>query len=440
MMRLTLLISALSLPAFAGDLITLNNGDHFTGKISGLSDGVIELISPHSETPLSIMSEELRELSFEPAPAGDTKNHRHLVNLRNGDSIPGDVSALDDQKLTLHTWYAGDLAISRSLIQSVFFEAAPQRLIYEGPDAITNWQQDDNWRTNDDSFSSNGRGSLSRDLELPEDFIVSFDLAWKSTPSFRFHFCTESNIGSDNKDGFYLSLTSQGFVLNRMIPDDGSGKPRIQGLSGPNIRADEFKGNRVIVELRVARSQKVTYLYLNGNYAGQYTDPGADSPSGNRLIFESRNSTRRQYAVRSIEVREWDAVTRRLNREKQLEEESDTLATDEGDLFTGQIHSRKVVDDRAVYQMKIPLSDRPVMIPENRCSVLYFTEAEVTDPVASPYELALATGGSLSLSGITLGKKEMTAKHPWLGELTLDRRILREMKNSNKSSKKKSKK
>ncbi|MGC6581917.1 MAG: hypothetical protein ACON4K_06285 [Akkermansiaceae bacterium] len=436
MMRALWLISAFSLPAFAGDIITLRNGDFFTGKISSLSDGVIQLESPHSEKPLSILSEDLQELTFEPAPKSDSPDHRHLVHLRNGDSIPGDVSALDDQAITLNTWFAGDLMIPRNLIQSVFFEAAPQRLIFSGPDALTNWEQDDGWSTSDDSFRSSGRGSLSRDFNLPEDYIVSFDLVWKNTPSFRFHFSTEASTGSDNKDGYSIYLTSQGFVLSRLVQGQENDKTRIHNLGGPNIRADEFKGNRVKVELRVSRSQKIIFLYLNSNYAGQYSDPAAAAPRGGQIIFESRSSSRRQYEVRAIELREWDSVTRRLNREKQVEDGSDTLATDEGDLFTGEIHSRKVVDERPVYQMKIPLCEGPVSIPESRCSVLYFREGVITEPNKSPYELALATGGSLSLSGIKLGDKTMRAKHPWLGELTLDRRILREMKTPAKASKK----
>ncbi|MEN8695519.1 MAG: hypothetical protein ACN4GG_09675 [Akkermansiaceae bacterium] len=437
MIRFTLLTSLFSLPAFAGDIVALKNGDYFTGKISGLSDGLIQLVSPHSETPLQIVSDELKELTFAPVLASDTPKHRHLVNLRNGDSIPGDVTALDGKAVTLHTWFAGDLVIQRALIESVFFEAAPQRLVYKGPDEITEWQQDSGWSWDDHTYRASGSGNLSRDLQLSEDFIVSFDLSWRNTPSFRFHFCTDAQTGDDNSDGYYLELTSQGFALNRVIPDGGNGKAATQRLGGPITRANEFKMNKVRVEIRVSRSQKTIYFYLNGDYAGQYSDPNPTAPRGTNIIFNSRSSTSRQYTIDAIEIREWDSVTRRLNREKQVEDEADTLATDEGDLFTGVIHSRQVKDGRPFYQMKISLSERPFLIPEDRCSVLYFTKGEPTDPQQSPYQLSLITGGTLSLSEISLGDKSMSAKHPWLGELILDRRVLRDMKTPAKPLKKK---
>ena len=38
--------------------------------------------------------------------------------------------------------------------------------------------------------------------------------------------------------------------------------------------------------------------------------------------------------------------------------------------------------------------------------------------------LDLRPGGNLTLSGIQLGKEKLTATHPWLGEIRIDRRIM----------------
>lgn len=435
-MRASLLILALSLSSSAEDLVTLKNGDHFTGKISGLSKGIIELTSPHSETPLSIISEELSSLTFSPKPTQDAPEHRQLVNLRNGDALPGNVSALNDQTLTLHTWFAGELEIPRNLIDSLYFEAAPQRLIYQGPDDLSKWSQDDGWRTSNNKFYASGSGSLARDFELPEDYLVSFDLTWKSTPSFRFHFGTQASTGRDNDNGYYLNLTSGGFTLERVEKIDA--KPQLRSLGGPNIPANDFEDNKATVELRISRSQKVIYLYLNGDFAGQYYDPVTLAPSGGQIIFESRSSSSRQYTIENIVIREWDSMTRRLNRETHIDEETDTLATDEGDLFTGEIYRREMVDERAIYRMKIPLSKDPVPIPEDRCSVLYFLKSELSEPTESTYQVTISTNGSLSLSDLILSDADMKAKHPLLGDLTLDRRVLRDLKNRSFLSKKKS--
>lgn len=428
---LTLLLTSFflpDLPALAEDLVTLKNGDHFVGEISGLSEGFIEIASPHSEAPLSILSGELHELSFAQteAEAEDIPGHQQVINLRNGDSLPGEVIALDDKNLKFKTWFAGDLSIPRTQIDSIFYETAPQRLIYQGPKVLSNWKQDDNWGFTENAFRSNGRGSLSKDLKLPEDFIYRFQLEWKSTPNLRIHFCTSAELGQENKDGYYLSFISQGFQIQRVLKNEDNDTTRFLNLGRPNFPLDQITNRTATIEMRVSRSTHTIYLYVNQNFAGEFTDP-SEPPEGTGVIFESQSSSRRQYTIQGIKVHEWDSKTRNLNREKHEKKSTDTVATDEGDLYTGKIRKRVIVDEKPIYEVKIDLADQPVPIPENRCSALYFKKEELSKIPASAYLLELVGGGSLSISGITLGENDLTAEHPWLGELKLDRRVLGEL-------------
>lgn len=438
---LTLLLTTFSLPslsalpALAEDLVTLKNGDHFVGKISGLSDGFIEIVSPHSEAPLSIVSEELHELSFarneDTTEAEDPLSQQQVINLRNGDSLPGEIIALDDKKLKFKTWFAGELSISRSQIDSIFYETAPQRLIYQGPKVLSNWKQDDNWGFNENAFRSNGRGSLSKDLELPEDFIYRFQLEWKSTPNLRIHICTSAELGRENKDGYYLSFNSQGLQLQRVLQDKETDAARFLNLGRPNFSLDQITNRTATIEMRVSRSTHTIYLYVNQDFAGEFTDPG-EPPAGEGVIFESQSSNRRQYTIQGIKLHEWDSKTRNLNREKHEKKSADTVATDEGDLYTGDIRKRVIVGENPIYEVKIDLADQPIPIPENRCSALYFKKEKLSEIPKSAYLLELSSGGSLSLSGITLGEKDMVADHPWLGKLKLDRQVLQELSRQKK--------
>ena len=436
-MRPTLLLTSLYLTAFAiaNDLVVLKNGDHFIGKISGLSEGLIEITSPHSENPLSLLSEHLHELSFEQSDAGDIPISHQVMTLRNGDSFPGEVTGLDEKTLKFDTWFAGELSIPRTQIESVYYEAAPQRLIYQGPKILTDWDQDDNWGMDGTAFQSNGRGSISRDLKLPEDFILQFRIEWKTSPNIRIHFCTEASVGANNKDGYYLSANSQGLQLQRVVTTEDEETARYLDLGRPNLRLDQLKERKATIEMRVSRSNRIIYLYLNGDFAGLYTDPGK-APAGSSVIFESQSSSRRQFKVSSIKLHEWDSKTRNLNREKHEKKSADTIATDEGDLYTGEIRQRILADERARYQVKIDLADQPVPIPEDRCSALYFKKVEIEQAPESTFEAALLNGGRLSLSDIELQEKDLTAQHPWLGELQLDRRILQELTRSQNATSK----
>ena len=280
-------------------------------------------------------------------------------------------------------------------------------------------------------LQSNGRGSISRDMKLPEDFIFKFGIEWKTSPNIRIHFCTRSSVGANNKDGYYLSVNSQGLQLQRVVTNEDDESARYLNLGRPNFRLDQLNSRKATIEMRISRSTRTVYLYINGDFTGLYTDPG-EAPAGSSVIFESQSSSRRQFKVNSIMLHEWDSKTRNLNREKHEKKSSDTIATDEGDLYTGEIRQRVHSDERALYQVKIDIADQAVPIPEKRCSALYFKKVEIEKAPQSTFEAALHNGGRLCLSEIVIREKDLTAKHPWLGVLKIDRRILQELSSSKK--------
>jgi hypothetical protein len=74
--------------------------------------------------------------------------------------------------------------------------------------------------------------------------------------------------------------------------------------------------------------------------------------------------------------------------------------------------------------VKTPLSPDPISIPLENCAVMYFTKGENSRKSTGQYNLALRTGGKLTLSGIQLGAEKLKANHPWLGKLEIDRRVM----------------
>ncbi|MGJ8695302.1 MAG: hypothetical protein ACSHYF_03230 [Verrucomicrobiaceae bacterium] len=422
-MRAALLISILSLTALAEDSVTFHNGDHLTGKVVGLSDGFIRLKSPHSEAPLEILSKELKSLSFEKRDLTELPTHPHQVNLRNGDVIPGEISGLNDKALELQTWFAGPISIPRNQIDSVYYGVTPQRLLYSGPKELNDWTHDDDWEFNKDTLRSNDRGSIGRNMNLPDRFIFSTVVSWQNSPNLRIHFCSDATDGQKNTEAYYLQLNSQGIQIYRNVPSEDGKSSHPVILGGTTKRANDFTKRQALIEVRVDRSTNRIILYTDGERQGEATDPHP-VPTGSNIIFESQSSGRQQATVSKIEIREWDAVTQLLRREPRTDKSTDTLATDEGDRYSGQILERIDHKGKPAFKVQSPLLEQAIFIPEDRSSVLYFAQDELPGEKKASYSLSLSGNGKLKLSEITLSDDKLQASHPWLGKLTLDRRAL----------------
>jgi hypothetical protein len=415
----------------ANDQVSLKNGDLFFGKVIALTGGLIELQTPHSESPLKIVNEDLIRLNFSGANAESKateelpKNSQELF-LRNGDSIPGEVVGLTSTHLSFQTWFTGLLEIPREQIDSVFFGVTPQRNVFRGPVGIEGWSQGNNgrWRYEDGTLTSRDKGFIGRDLQLPKNFIFSTEISWESSPNIRIHLCTEDPEPQDDgtSNSYLLNLNSGGIQVKRVMPAGARG-PKFQTLITSSQNLQNMSSKSCQIELRVDRTTKILQLYLDGEKLGQGVDP-TESPEGSSLLLESLSSGSSDNNVSNIMVHEWDTTTQLLRREPRAEDELDTLSVDDGDRFSGKIISYDPTLPTKPFTVKTPLSPDPISIPLENCAVMYFTKGENSRKSTGQYNLALRTGGKLTLSGIQLGAEKLKANHPWLGKLEIDRRVM----------------
>ncbi len=415
----------------ANDQVSLKNGDLFFGKVIALTGGLIELQTPHSESPLKIVNEDLIRLSFSGANAKSKateelpKNSQELF-LRNGDSIPGEVVGLTSTHLSFQTWFTGLLEIPREQIDSVFFGVTPQRNVFRGPVGIEGWSQGNNgrWRYEDGTLTSRDKGFIGRDLQLPKNFIFSTEIGWESSPNIRIHLCTEDPEPQDDgtSNSYLLNMNSGGIQVKRVMPAGARG-PKFQTLITSSQNLQNMSSKSCQIELRVDRTTKILQLYLDGEKLGQGVDP-TESPEGSSLLLESLSSGSSDNNVSNIMVHEWDTTTQLLRREPRAEDELDTLSVDDGDRFSGEIISYDPTLPTKPFTVKTPLSPDPITIPLENCAVMYFTTGENTRKSTGQYTLALRTGGKLTLSGIQLGAEKLKANHPWLGKLQIDRLVM----------------
>ena len=97
----------------------------------------------------------------------------------------GDVVALNEQTLTLNTWYAGPLPLKRAAIKRVESRATSPAVIYAGPTGSSDWKTlQAGWTYKQGKlYCARGRYStIGKDVGLPDMASIEFDIAWRGQP------------------------------------------------------------------------------------------------------------------------------------------------------------------------------------------------------------------------------------------------------------------
>jgi len=423
-----LILSTLLCPLATGsDVVTLKHGNTISGEILALGKEAISLKIPHADTPLRVKGDQLINLQFDNVKTKNLPTHSERITLVNGDVFPADITSLDSNSLKLETWFAGPLTISRDHLRSVYFGVKPQPLIYQGPNGLDGWEHDNDWIADSDNGNtlySVDNGTIGRDLELPSNFIFNIHLEWQHSPSVRIHLCTDTTDSSEIQDSYQITFGNQGVQL-RYRPSLHLNEQTLF-LGEARVRPADIIKNTLALELRINRDTREIHLNIDGKPYGTYQDQ-SPPPAGSSVIIESRSGGQRTHEIIGVSVYQWDTITHLLHREDRVNNSSlDTVSIADGDRYSGKILAitPSLGEQGPLLNMETPLISSPLQIPAQDCSVLHFSEHPDSDESPSGnFLLALISGGTLGLDSIELGET-LKARHPLLGLLNLDRRIL----------------
>ena len=283
----------------ATDLVTLKSGDVFTGEVMALSDGIITLDSPHSDTPLKVRNENLQRLKFGETSTDELPKNSQVLNLRNGDTMPGQIVGLSDTHVSFQTWFAGQLEIPRNQIESLFFGVTTQTTIYRGPKDLVDWDQgnESRWEFDEGRLRSRDRGTIGKDFKLPANFIFSTRFTWINSPNLSIHLCSDSitSAGEAGSNSYLLYANSQGIQIRRVTPQE-NGRPQYKTLITYDAPLRDIKEQSVEIEVRIDRSGRMLQLSINGEALAPGFDPEAP-PTGTHIVFESLSSGRRDIQI-----------------------------------------------------------------------------------------------------------------------------------------------
>lgn len=331
---LALLASAL-LPAAAGDipvpadLLRFTNGNQLDGRFGGLKEGPTVLWKREDLTaPIEFRTDQLRQVVLRGGVPAKGLPDLSGVTLVNGDRIPGRITALTAEQVTVETAFAGTITLPRKQVAMIAPNPLGGRALYSGPFSDEGWKllplPDDpraanlpaapqkepkaaedppGWSYSGSSwYSRQTSAALNRDVGMPDRAVVRFHVAWKSRLSLSFAFhadfkeppAPKNNEQKPNRFEFagaqalprafgnsYVITLYPSYVILYRCGYGEDGEPvaeRIQ-TGANNVKLSDT--GEASVELRCNRKTGDIALYLNDEFAVQWSEPpAAEGPDG----------------------------------------------------------------------------------------------------------------------------------------------------------------
>jgi len=403
--------------------VSLMGEAKLTGDVVAMdASGTITLASPVSKKPLLLNGSRVRSVNFEIADKNFIVPDQR-VELINGDVLPVRVDGLDETMMIVASPDLGSFRIPREFVDSVRFGIVPERMVYNGTESTDGWKLDSgdarNWEIKDGRYLATGQGMISRDLVLPEKFILRFHLNWDTHPNFRMFFAGPSKPPGEQANRYYLQFSASGFEIRREM----MGKTRYTPIVLLSRTPEEIPENTLKVELRVDRSNGLLQLFLNGQLEGRYTDPVSDIPDGGHIAMISQAPQESEQSVTNLEVLEWDDRADRHRSEDRGDGKTDALIGRFGERFGGSLTQIKKGDSGTVYLFKSDFQKDMIELPEEEVSTIFFAASGVAAKQKKEKGLILRLrgGGDMRVSTCEFGAEEVKAVHPLLGEVEIDR-------------------
>ena len=405
--------------------VALRGDNKLTGEVVSMDEkGTISLVSPISRMLLKVRGEQVEKVDFgNPETLSDIPDQR--VELTNGDVLPLKIEELDGDVLKAVSPAMGSLEIPRKVVSSIQLGIVPERMVYSGPDGFGGWIRDvngsRNWNATGESFVAEGQGTISRELNLPEKFIVRFKLSWRNHPNFRFSFADPLEKVGQRVDRYFLQFAGAGLEIKR--ESKGKDSNRYTPIVLLSRSPEQFPGNRVEIEIRVDRNRGLMHLYLDGELEGRYTDPIPDIPAGNGISLVSQAARESEQTVSEIEVLEWDDRGDRHRTEDRGDGKNDSLIGRFGERFGGTLTSVNPGEEGPVYLFKSDFQPAPIELPQEEVSTVFFANGRAAADLKDieGVVLKLRGGGEIRASSCVFGEKTVKVTHPLLGSMEIDR-------------------
>lgn len=411
-------------PCLSADVITLGAEGKISGKIESISaDGLITLGSPLSPEKIQFAVKELDRIKFDVQETPKTSCN-NILHLKNGDLLPVEIDQLDDKQLSFRLPWSEKLSAPRDAIDSLHFGTSENVVLYRGPQA-EEWNLGRAWKFNN-GLESQAWGTTHRKFQsFPDRYILSFDLAWTGNAGMKCIFASNSADPNSAADCYFLQFNSAGLELKRQT---SAGKKYTSLATFNDLTPDDMKDNRMQVEIRVDRVNRLLQLAINGKQVrNNIIDPmeTGPSPKGDIISFSSTSGNEDKHTITNLRVTTWGSASAEARLEKRNDTKTDVLYDIESNRSSGLLRSISHANELQVL-FENPHDPSPKPILASKIAVIYFA-GEKPKESTTPYRIQLHGVGTLWVDSFVLLDGKVLAKHGILGELEIATSLISEI-------------
>ena len=346
----------------AEDRLNFVNNDRIHGLLVSALTGTGRLTWKHAAAQDYLVFDvaSLAQIRLAPRLSAVPAEYDALVNLTNGDMLPGSLVSMDDEILKINTWFAGMVNINRSMVMNIQPNISMADILFEGPNSLEEWTlsphggRSPQWRYSDGAMYSMTQYPAGRIIEdLPDKYEVRFEAAWRTShPQFSFIFNSEDV--QRNMDAYTLNVQGQSLSISRVTRNTGS---RTVGTRVNYTGFGSDSGQRsAIFNLLVDKDTRSFTLLIDGVQAGQWTDPAEFAGPGNGIAFRSGSSG--DLKISNIRIAHWNGQVPGVAESGGDPGEHDVLSFVNNDKFSGRVIS--IADGTIKFETSYATLDIPL--------------------------------------------------------------------------------
>jgi hypothetical protein len=314
-------------------MLRFSNQDQLPGSLKSMTADQVFWDSPIQVKPAAFWLKEVAELTLSAETPLFQANHEATLTLARGDSVRGQLAAVANEFIELDTWFAGRMRFPRVMVREVRIADRPM-LLFRGPSSLEGWKQSVDppaWKFEAAALRSTARGSIGREVNLPDEFKFSFDAEWRNSFNLSVIFLSDDVAAEKPNNGYELTFQRRSVRLQRCGTHNWIGNTQ-------NV-AELQEGEKARVEIRASVKTKTICFFVNDRIVEVWTDPNLAAGSlGKGIQFVTQDNS--PVKISGIEIAKWDGVV-----DEQPVPENNRLANRFRDLDAAEVKPEKKPED-----------------------------------------------------------------------------------------------
>lgn len=428
------------------------NGDRLRGDLAGITaEAGIIWQSPAADQPLRFAPSAIASLSLAGSGARPPATPSAVVELINDDSLRGELLGLDANGLSLKTSYAGTVTVPRSMLRRV--ETPPKRVVFEGLISLADWQRSppatltksctvchsqptiadwkrspaklEPWLLDREVLTVRGQGGvLGREMRLPDQARIDFDLDWGKAPSLSVGvYARDARTNSAfSDDKAYWVVIEPGAA--RLLQSSPTFDREVQGLpkGASRVAVPRFaEPGRARVTILTDKVKRTITLALDGQTVKTWRLP-AWSANGTAFALSGLGSCiRSQMKLTNLRVQSVGI---------ELPEKIEHATTEDQVVFANADQAGGSLSSIAGDQLNFSSKDNgQLAVPLERVTEIRFAAERAERARRSPGDarIRLVDGSQLTLAVRSLDGQALTGTAQYATEFRLPLNAIREV-------------